>query len=328
MQKGTSMSRTPQEQLVSFLSDMYSVEQQALAQMVKAPDLAGDPGLAEDFRQHHLETEKQAEMVRERLEALGGSPSMLKDAIMKLGGKGFLLFARVQPETPGRLIDHAYSYEAMEWAGYEMLRRFAEHADDPQTAETARTIGAQERTMMGRLERRFDAAEQVSHEGRSQEELREHLCRHLAEVHAFECQNFKLLEKSEQIAGSAQLQSIYTGQLEMIRLHAQLVEDRLSALGSDASELKDRSLEAGGLNWGLFFQAQSDTPAKLAAFVYAVLYLEIGGYELLKRTARRAGDPETVRLCERIIGEKQDMAERLSEQFDSAVEATLTAVHA
>ena len=47
------MSRTPQEQLVHFLSDMYSVEQQALAQMVTAPKIAGDPSLADDFRLHH-----------------------------------------------------------------------------------------------------------------------------------------------------------------------------------------------------------------------------------------------------------------------------------
>ena len=45
----------------------------------------------------------------------------------------------------------------------------------------------------------------------------------------------------------------------------------------------------GGLNWGFFFQAQTDTPAKLAAFAYAYVHLKIAGYELLKRTALRAG---------------------------------------
>ncbi len=114
---------------------MYSVEQQALAQLVTAPDMARDPGLAADFRTHHAETVQQAELVRECLEAHGGSPSMLKDAVMKLGGKCFLLFARVQPETPGRLVAHAYAYEAMEWAGYQMLLRIAEAAGDFRTAD-------------------------------------------------------------------------------------------------------------------------------------------------------------------------------------------------
>src|SRR5260370_427339 len=98
------MSRTPQEQLVHFLSDMYSVEQQALAQMVSAPDLAGDVSIAGDFRQHRVETDQQAALLAERLESHGEAPSAIKGAIMKLGGKGFLLFAALMPETPGRLV--------------------------------------------------------------------------------------------------------------------------------------------------------------------------------------------------------------------------------
>jgi ferritin-like metal-binding protein YciE len=317
------MSRAPQEQLVHFLSDMYSVEQQALAQMVSAPKIAGDPALAGDFRLHHTETEQQADLVRERLEALGGSPSKLKDAVMRLGGKGFLLFARIMPETPGRLVDHAYSYEALEWAGYEMLIRFAECAGDPKTVEVAKLIRDQERAMMQRLEHGFDAAERVSHADLSSDKINDHLVKHLTEVHAFESQNIQLLEKSADIAGNELLADIYKRDLDQIRKHAKLVEARVEALDSSSSKLKDSALALGGLNWGLFFQAQSDTPAKLAAFVYAVLHLEIGGYELLKRTAQRIGDSETKQLCETLIAEKRAMANRLADSFTSAVQATL-----
>lgn len=320
------MHRTPQEQLVHFISDMYSVEQQALAQLVSAPKIAGDPTLAAEFRQHYVETEQQSELVRQRLEAHGGSPSAIKDAIMRLGGKAFLLFAQAMPETPGRLVDHAYSYEAMEWAGYQMLMRFAEHAGDTETVETAKVVGAQERTMMERLERSFDIAERVSHADLPKEQLHEHVRKHLAEVHAFGTQDVQLLRRSDDIAGNAHLTKIYSQQLDTTAEHARLVEQRLEMLGTDASTLKDSALTVGGLNWSFFFQAQSDTPAKLAAFVYAVLHLEIGGYELLKRTASRAGDAETVRLCEKILADKQAMALRLSGAFDSAVEATLAAL--
>ncbi|MBW3541293.1 MAG: DUF892 family protein, partial [Planctomycetes bacterium] len=323
--KGPEMSRTAQEQLVHFLSDMYSVEQQALAQLVSAPNIAGDAGLAADFRQHHAETQEQAEMVRERLEAHGRSPSAIKDAVMKLGGKGFLLFARVLPETPGRLVVHAYSYEAMEWAGYDLLIRFADRAGDSMTVKTAKAIRAQERAMMQRLERRFDAAESITHAELPQKKLAEHVRRHLGDVHAFESQGIPLLKKSQKIAGDAALEAIYSRCLEEMREHARLVEQRLEALGSDSSKLKDAALAAGGVNWGLFFQAQQDTAAKLAAFVYAFLHLEVGGYELLKRTADRAGDTETTQLCERILAEKRAMADRVSEAFDSAIEATLDA---
>lgn len=92
-------------------------------------------------------------MVRDRFEDLGGSPSKIKDGIMKLGGKGFLLFAELQPETPGRLVAHAYAYEAMEYAGYAILIYLAQQAGDLETAELARSIQSEERLMMERLEK-------------------------------------------------------------------------------------------------------------------------------------------------------------------------------
>ena len=320
------MSRNAQEQLVHFLKDMYSVEQQALVQMVSAPDLAGDPGLADAFRQHHAETEQQAALVRGRLEAHGESPSVLQGAIMKLGGKGFLLFAKLQPETPGRLAAHAYSYEAMEWAGYEMLMRFAEEAGDRQTVETARTIRAQERAMMERLEHGFDAAEQASHRDTPAEKMGSDLSKHLVEAHALESQAIQLLSKGEKIAGDPQLAAACSQNLAASREHVRLLEQRLETLGTSPSSVKDVALDLFGINWGLFFQAQSDTPAKLAAFAYAFEHLKIAGYELLRRSARRAGDGETEGLCESILVSEHAMAESLTETFDSAADATLAAV--
>ena len=320
------MARNAQEQLLHFLKDMYSVEQQALAQMVSAPELAGDPGLAADFRKHHGETEQQAALVLERLEAHGESPSAIQGAIMKLGGKGFLLFASVMPETPGRLAAHAYSYEAMEWAGYEMLARFARAASDAATADVARTIGAQERTMMERLEHGFDAAEQASHRDKPAEKMGDDLSMHLNEAHALESQGIRLLTKSENIADDPELSAACAKNLTESREHARLIEARLEELGTDTSGLKDTALAAGGLNWGFFFQAQSDTPAKLAAFAYAFEHLKIAGYELLLRTARRAGDPATEKLCENLLTSERVMAERVASAFDSAAAATLDEV--
>jgi ferritin-like metal-binding protein YciE len=305
---------------------MYSVEQQALAQLVSAPDLAGDPELAAAFRQHYTETERQAALVLARLEAHGETPSALKDFIMKIGGKGFLAFARLQPETPGRLAAHAYSYEAMEWAGYEMLIRFAAANDDALTAEAARTIRDQERTMMKRLEAGFDAAEQASHRDTPAAEMGDHVRKHLAEAHALESQGIHLLAKSEDIAGDPQLAQACSRNLQESREHIERLEQRLEALGTAPSALKSGALAMGGLNWGYFFQAQSDTPAKLAAFAYAYEHLKIAGYELLRRSAQRAGDAETQQLCETLLTSEHAMAERLAGTFDSAAAATLAAV--
>ncbi|HWO48155.1 MAG TPA: DUF892 family protein, partial [Solirubrobacterales bacterium] len=90
----------PQTQLVKYLTDVHSIEEQAAVQMRRAPDLVEGP-LADAFRRHLGETESQEQRVRERLEAHGASPSKLKDAAGQAGGFGMVLFARSQPDTPG-----------------------------------------------------------------------------------------------------------------------------------------------------------------------------------------------------------------------------------
>ena len=119
---------TLDEQLDAYLSDAHAIEEQALPQMRAAPDMAGDPQLAEIFREHLAETEEHERRVRERLEARGADPSKVKDLVARAGGVGMVLFARSQPDTPGKLTAHAYSYEHMELAAYELLALVADRA--------------------------------------------------------------------------------------------------------------------------------------------------------------------------------------------------------
>ncbi|MFP3941361.1 MAG: DUF892 family protein [Thermoanaerobaculia bacterium] len=287
--------------------------------------MAGEAGLARAFREHLPETEHQAEALAQRLEAHGGSPSKAKDAVMALGGKGFLLFARVQPDTPGKLLAHSYSYEAMEWGAYEMLLRAAEAAGDEPTARAARSIRDQERSMMERLAGRFDEAAEASLAAQGDGDPREHLPTYVADAHALEAQSLQLLEKGSELAGTPELEAIYREHLAETREQARQVEERLNSLGGDVSTLKDLALRAAGLNWGMFFQAQSDTPGKLAVFAYAFEHLEIAGYELLRRVAEWAGDEPTVLLAEQILAQERAMAERLPGAFEAAFEASLVA---
>src|SRR2546423_4092493 len=150
--------RTIDDQLEKYLADAHSLEEQALIQMKAAPRIAGDERLAAMFEQHRVETEEHERLIGQRLEARGGSPAKVKEAVMKLGGAGFALFAASQPDTPGKLTAHAYSYEHLELAGYELLSRVAERAGDEETARAARRIAAEERAMAQRLADSFDAA--------------------------------------------------------------------------------------------------------------------------------------------------------------------------
>jgi ferritin-like metal-binding protein YciE len=123
-----------QDQLTKYLTDLHSIEQQALVQMKLAPRIAGDPQIAEAFEAHLPETEDHERLVRERLEARGASPSKLKDVAGTITGAGFGAFAAAQPDTPGKLVAHAFSYEHMEQAGYRILEILAGRAGDEETA--------------------------------------------------------------------------------------------------------------------------------------------------------------------------------------------------
>jgi len=319
------MSQSPEEEYVSFLNDLYSVELQALTQLKDAPDIAGGGSFAAHLREHYAETERQAQLMRARLESQGGSPSSIKDAVMKLGGKAFVLFANLQPETPGRLLAHAYSYEAMEWAGYSVLIRMAEELSDMKTAEVARAIQTEERIMMERLEDDFDAVEEASHRQTAQSELPAQVIKHLAEAHALEQQSIKLLEKAAAQAQRPDLRRCYEEYLHDAREQAVALRDRLEDLDSSPSTIKDAAMKLGGLNWATFFRSQKDTPAKLLIFVYAVGHLKIAGYELLQRVARRADDYQTGTLAAYFTSRERTIARDLLNNLDQAADATFEA---
>lgn len=305
--------------LTDYLSDAHSIEAQALIQMKQAPKIAEDPGLVAAFEQHETETELHERLVRERLEALDAKPSALKQVVMKAGGVAFILFAKVNPDTPGKLTAHAYSYEHLEIGSYELLTRVAQRAGDSETVAVAQRILAQERAMAQRLEDLFDAAVEAS------EHDSESVAKYLADAHALETQAISLLEGGQKIVGDDELAALMDRHLTETREHERLTRERLEALGDSPSRIKDAAMGLGGLNWGGFFAAHPDTPGKLAAFSYAFEHLEIAGYELLKRVARRAGDTDTVALAERILVDERAAAQKIAADFDHAAEASLAA---
>jgi ferritin-like metal-binding protein YciE len=314
-----------QEQLTKYLTDAHSIEEQALAQLEHAPRMAGEPELARIFQEHLEETRGHESKTRARLEARGASPSSFKDMVMKAGGAGFLLFAKAQPDTPGKLVAHSYSYEHMELAAYELLGRVAERAGDEETAELAHAIRDEEQAMAERLAACFDRSVEASLRDVGREDMMEQLRKYLADAHAIEAQAIQLLEKGPDLASDLELASLFEEHLVETRDQQELVNARLEALGGSPSRLKDLAMRAGAINWASFFAAHPDTPGKLVAFAYAFEHLEIAGYEQLRRVAERAGDGETAEAASRILEQERNAAEKLAGSFDRAVDASLRA---
>ncbi|HVV57392.1 MAG TPA: DUF892 family protein [Gaiellaceae bacterium] len=320
------MARDIDDQLVKYLTDAHSIEEQALAQLRTAPDLAGDPEIAAAFRSHLAETEGHETATRRMLEERDASPSKLKDVVMAAGGKGFLLFARSQPDTPGKLLAHAVSYEALEEASYALLGEVAMRAGDTAVGDEANRIRAEEHAMLERLLGYADRSVEASLRKLSPDDLRDQLRSYLADAHAIEHQAVGLLERAPKIVDSGPLAAAFEDHLVETREHLELIDSRLEALGGKASMFKDAAMRLGALNWGTFFRGHPDTPGKLVAFAYAFEHLEIGGYEQLRLVAERAGDQETARMAGEIIAQERGAAERLASLFAVAADASLRAV--
>ena len=314
---------TLDEQLTKYLTDVHSIEEQALAQLRLAPRIAGDSELARAFADHLRETEDQERLVREQLERRGAKPSAVKDVAGRVSGWGMIVFARVNPDTPGKLTMHAYSYEHMEIAAYELLRRIAERAGDEAVQEIAQRIGGQERAMADRLGRHWDRAVEASLREKGAEDIQKELVKYLRDAHALEAQALQLLESGPKIAEFDALAAVFHDHLDQTREHQRLVDERLAAHGAGPSRFQAGAMRAGALNLGTFFKAQPDTPPKLAGFAYAFEALEVGAYELLSRVARRAGDEETAAVAERILAEERIAAERVAGTWDAAADLAL-----
>jgi len=315
--------RSFEEQITKYLTDVHSIEVQALEQMRMAPKIAGDPDLARMFEEHLQETKEHERLVREELEHRGASPSTVKDVAGRVGGWGMVLFAKLNPDTPGKLAMHAYSYEHMELAAYEVLRRIAERAGDERVRDLAVRIGADERAMAERIGERWDRAVDASLAEKGADDVRKDVVKYLRDAHALEAQAAQMLEAGPRIAEYDELRRLFEQHLEETREHQRLVEERLSDLGEGPSRFQSGAMRISALNLGGFFKAQPDTPVKLGGFAYAFEALEAGAYELLSRTARRAGDEETAALAERILANEQQTAERVTATWDAAVDAAL-----
>jgi ferritin-like metal-binding protein YciE len=315
-------------QLLRYLADAHSIEEQALAQLRTAPDIAGEDRLAGALGAHLLETETHERLVRERMNALGESPSRLKDMIMAVGGKGFVVFARSQPDTPGKLAAHAYSYEHLEVAAYELLARVARSAGDSETEAMAERIRADEERMAKRIADIFDETVRASIAGLDPEQLQRRVVSYLADAHALEQQSIGLLQRAVDVAGASDLEAAYRAHLEESREHLQSLERRLDALDAGASAVKDAAMRLGAMNWAAFFKAHPDTPGKVAAFAYAFEHLEMAAYEQLLRVAELAGDDDTTMLAQTILAEERSAAAAIAAEWDSAARASLAAVKA
>ena len=103
----------------------------------------------------------------------------------------------------------------------------------------------------------------------------------------------------------------------------QRLEDRLKSYGQGPARQKDAPMVAAALLKGLADRARSDKPAMNARDGFTTEHLEIATYELLERLATKAGDAETASVARRNRDQEEEMAKKISSNWDRFVELTL-----
>ena len=150
------------DQLVKHIDEAVAMEENVkrmLDGMIKTTD---DPQVIDLLEHHKVETEQHSQRLRRRLEAHGGSPSMVREAVGILGAVAKLPLDMVRQEKAGRNARDGYATEHLEIASYQLLERIATRAGDEETAEVARLNRAEEEAMARKLDEHWDLFAETS----------------------------------------------------------------------------------------------------------------------------------------------------------------------
>src|SRR4051794_26270787 len=151
-----------ESELVDALADAHAMEKQSLTTLQAAVKVAGDPQLEALYKGHIVETQRHLELIEARLEAHGGSRSMLKDLAGRVSALVLGAGVVAQKHTPAKLVAVAYGYENFEVAAYELLRRLAETAGDMETVGAVDRILVNERQAVEKLGASYELALKAS----------------------------------------------------------------------------------------------------------------------------------------------------------------------
>ena len=290
------------EQLTKYLTDVHSIEVQALEQMRLAPRMAGEPRAGRDLPRAPAR-DRGARAARAR-----GARAPRRRAVAGEGRRRprrRLGDGRSSPASTRtrRASSRCTPTPTSTWSSPPTS--FCAGSPSAPVREVA-AMAARDRRRGARdggpHRRRWDEAVDASLREKDADATREELVKYLRDAHALEAQAIQLLEAGPR---DRRARGAGRGLPRAPRAVARAPAARRgapAALDSRPARFQPAAMRVSALNLGGFFKAQPDSPVKLAGFAYAFEALETGAYELLARTARRAGDEETAAMAERDPG--------------------------
>jgi len=150
------------DQLTKHIDEAIAMEQNVLRMLDSMIQTTDDDQIKGELREHKLETERHSERLRERLEARGSEPSLVREAGGVLGALMKSVVDVARSEKAARNARDGYATEHLEIASYQLLERIAMRAGDEETAQVARQNREEEEVMAKRLEAHWDRFAELS----------------------------------------------------------------------------------------------------------------------------------------------------------------------
>jgi ferritin-like metal-binding protein YciE len=150
------VATTVTDQLLKHIDEAYAMEQGVLRMIDGMIRTTDDPEIKQALQHHRHETEQHASRLKDRLEAHGESPSLVREAGGMIGALMKGVFDATRSEKAGRNARDGYATEHMEIASYELLERVATRAGDSETAAVARQNRQDEEAMARKIEETWD----------------------------------------------------------------------------------------------------------------------------------------------------------------------------
>jgi ferritin-like metal-binding protein YciE len=146
----------------------------------------------------------------------------------------------------------------------------------------------------------------------------------LRDAHAMENQAIKILEgQDERLEHYPELRAKVHEHLQQTRRQAEMLEDCLERLGEDRSAFKAGMGKLMGNMQAMSGLFVGDEVVKGALASYTFEQFEIASYKSLIAAAEEAGEAEVRGVCERILGEEEDMARWLGDHLPEVTRAYL-----
>lgn len=150
----------------------------------------------------------------------------------------------------------------------------------------------------------------------------------LRDAHAMESNLVNMLDgQIEKLADYPDLQAGVSAHAKESKMHAQLVESALDAMGEDTSALKEGVAKLSGKLSPLGIGMASDAPVKIVLSNYAAEHFEIACYRSLAAAAEACGLPEVASICRRILEDEERMAAVLEPAITQVTTRHMTQVN-